>query len=70
MLRCAASFIIAAYPKVRFIPQDLRALPADFLQSRPKNRLRKTKERECHPPHKHLAALTFTLPYGIMSAAQ
>jgi hypothetical protein len=34
MLRCAASFVIAAYPKVRFIPQDLRALPANFLQSR------------------------------------
>ncbi len=28
MLRCAASFVIAAYEKVRLIPQDLRALPA------------------------------------------
>jgi hypothetical protein len=36
MLRCAASFVIAAYPKVRLIHQDLRALPANFLQSRPK----------------------------------
>jgi hypothetical protein len=34
MLRCAASFVVAAYPKVRFTPQDLRALPANFLQSR------------------------------------
>ena len=37
MLRCAVSFVIAAYPKVRFISQDLRALPANFLRSRPKN---------------------------------
>jgi hypothetical protein len=36
MLRCAASFVIAAYPKVRLTPQALRALPANFLQSRPK----------------------------------
>jgi hypothetical protein len=35
MLRCAASFVVAAYPKVRITPRDLRALPADFLQSRP-----------------------------------
>jgi hypothetical protein len=28
MLRCAASFVTAAYAKVRLIPQDLRALPA------------------------------------------
>jgi hypothetical protein len=34
MLRCAASFVVAAYPKVRLTPQDLRALPANFLQSR------------------------------------
>ena len=27
MLRCAASFVIAAYEKVGLIPQDLRALP-------------------------------------------
>jgi len=35
MLRCASSFVIAAYAKVRLIPQDSRALPADFLRSRP-----------------------------------
>jgi hypothetical protein len=35
MLRCASSFVIAAYFYVRLIPQDLRALPANFLQSRP-----------------------------------
>jgi hypothetical protein len=27
MLRCAASFVIAAYVQVLLIPQDLRALP-------------------------------------------
>jgi hypothetical protein len=27
MLRCAASFVIAAYAQVRLIPHDLRALP-------------------------------------------
>jgi hypothetical protein len=27
MLRCASSFVIAAYVYVLFIPQDLRALP-------------------------------------------
>jgi len=27
MLRCASSFVIAAYEKVRLTPQDLRALP-------------------------------------------
>jgi len=35
MLRCASSFVIAAYAKVRRILHDSRALPADFLQSRP-----------------------------------
>jgi hypothetical protein len=35
MLRCAASFVVAAYPKVRLTPQDLPALSAAFLQSRP-----------------------------------
>ena len=34
MLRCASSLVIAAYAKVRLIPQDLRALPAAFLRSR------------------------------------
>ncbi len=33
--RCAASFVTAAYLKVRLIPQDLRALHMGFLQSRP-----------------------------------
>jgi hypothetical protein len=31
MLRCAASFVIAAYTKVRRIPHDLRALPAELF---------------------------------------
>jgi hypothetical protein len=31
MLRCAASFVIAAYVKVRLIPHDLRALPAELF---------------------------------------
>jgi hypothetical protein len=31
MLRCAASFVIAAYEKVRLIPRDLRALPAELF---------------------------------------
>jgi hypothetical protein len=35
MLRCASSFVIAAYGKVRRIPHDSRALPAAFLRSRP-----------------------------------
>jgi 3-hydroxybutyryl-CoA dehydrogenase len=35
MLRCASSFVIAAYGEVRIIPQDSRALPAPFLRSRP-----------------------------------
>jgi hypothetical protein len=34
MLRCAASFVIAAYFHVRLNPQDWRAWPANFLQSR------------------------------------
>src|SRR4030043_2074864 len=36
MLRCASPFVIAAYVYVRLIPQGSRALPADFLRSRPK----------------------------------
>jgi len=32
--RCAASFVTAAYEKVRLIPQDLRALHMGFLQIR------------------------------------
>jgi hypothetical protein len=35
MQRCASSFVIAAYAKVRLTPQDSRAWPADFLRSRP-----------------------------------
>jgi hypothetical protein len=35
MLRCVSSFVVAAYAKVRLIPQDLRALPAALLRSRP-----------------------------------
>jgi hypothetical protein len=35
MLRCASSFVIAAYTTVRLVPQDSRALPADILRSRP-----------------------------------
>jgi hypothetical protein len=31
MPRCAVSFVIAAYVKVRLIPQDLRALPAELF---------------------------------------
>ncbi len=34
MLRCAASFVTAAYEQVRRIPQDLRALPMNFLRNR------------------------------------
>jgi hypothetical protein len=35
ILRFTSSLVIAAYTKVRLIPRDSRALPADFLQSRP-----------------------------------
>jgi hypothetical protein len=38
MLRCASSFVVAAYDKVRLTSQGSRALPADFLQSRPENK--------------------------------
>ena len=31
MLRCAASFVVAAYAKVRLTPHDLRALPAELF---------------------------------------
>jgi hypothetical protein len=31
MLRCASSFVVAAYVKVRLIPHDLRALPAELF---------------------------------------
>jgi hypothetical protein len=31
MLRCSASFVTATYQKVRLIPQDLSALPAEFF---------------------------------------
>jgi hypothetical protein len=31
MLRCAASFVTAAYDQVCLVPQDLRALPAELF---------------------------------------
>jgi hypothetical protein len=31
MLRYAASFVVAAYARVRLTPQDLRALPAELF---------------------------------------
>jgi hypothetical protein len=31
MLRCAASFVVAAYDHVRLTPHNLRALPAVFF---------------------------------------
>jgi hypothetical protein len=31
MLRCASSFVIAAYETVRLIPQVLRALPLELF---------------------------------------
>ncbi len=34
MLRCAAFFVVEAYPKVRLTLQNLRVLPANFLQNR------------------------------------
>ncbi|MBA4397693.1 MAG: hypothetical protein C0394_09980 [Syntrophus sp. (in: bacteria)] len=37
MLRCAASFVVAVYVHIHLTPQDLRALPADFLRSRRKH---------------------------------
>jgi hypothetical protein len=33
MLSCAAFFVVAAYPKVRPTPQNLRALPANFFET-------------------------------------
>jgi hypothetical protein len=35
MLRCAASFITAAYDQVRLAPHDLRALPAELFAKPP-----------------------------------
>jgi hypothetical protein len=32
MLRCASSFVTAAYEKVGLIPHDSRALPLNFLK--------------------------------------
>jgi hypothetical protein len=32
LLRCAASFVTAAYAKVRLIPQDLRALQLSIFE--------------------------------------
>jgi hypothetical protein len=31
MLRCAASFVVAAYGKLRLTPHNLRALPAELF---------------------------------------
>jgi len=31
MLRCASSFVVAAYAQVRLTPQDSRALPAELF---------------------------------------
>jgi hypothetical protein len=31
MLRCASSFVVAAYAQVRLNPHDLRALPAELF---------------------------------------
>jgi hypothetical protein len=31
MLRCAASFVVAAYVQARLTPQDWRALPAELF---------------------------------------
>jgi hypothetical protein len=36
MLRCAASFVVAAYSQVRLAPHDLRALPAELF-TKPSN---------------------------------
>jgi len=36
MLRCAASFVVAAYAQVRLTPHDLRALPAELF-TKPSN---------------------------------
>jgi len=33
MLRCAASFVVAAYAKVRLTPRALRALPLAFYKA-------------------------------------
>jgi hypothetical protein len=38
MLRCASSFVIAAYEKARRIPQASRALPLDLLYEASPNR--------------------------------
>jgi hypothetical protein len=36
LLRCAASFVTAAYPKVHLIPQALRALHLSIFKQPPK----------------------------------
>jgi hypothetical protein len=35
MLRCASSFVVAAYTKVRLTPQGSRALPAELFTKPP-----------------------------------
>jgi hypothetical protein len=47
MLRCASSFVIAAYITVRLIPQDSRALPAAFLRGRQKNDAKQNLRKVC-----------------------
>jgi len=49
MLRCASSFVVAAYAQVRLTPQDLRALPAGLFRSR--------------VPFKGLGALRMSFPW-------
>src|SRR4030042_687980 len=50
MLRCASSLVVAAYADVRLTPRGgaLRALPADFLRSRPNLKAFGTFLRDCH----------------------
>ena len=38
MLRCASSFVIAAYTKVRLTPRESRALPLDLFAKPPQNK--------------------------------
>jgi len=43
MLRCASSFVTAAYEKVGLIPHDSRALPLNFLKRHHSVRLSERK---------------------------
>ena len=62
MLRCASSFVIAAYDTVRLIPQDSRALPAAFLRSRPIFRLLRLFTRWSKLAHKCIDQKDFPRP--------